>query len=46
MRIYEKIGSILISSQMDKGKKYLMKALEIAKELEDQNTVQRLESKL
>ncbi|MCE7747013.1 MAG: hypothetical protein GPJ51_01345 [Candidatus Heimdallarchaeota archaeon] len=46
MRIYEKIGSILISSQMDKGKEYLMKALEIAKELEDQNTVQRLESKL
>lgn len=46
MRIYEKIGAILISSQMDKGREYLMKALEIAKELEDQNIVQRLESKL
>ncbi|MCG3254650.1 MAG: hypothetical protein KAU62_01105 [Candidatus Heimdallarchaeota archaeon] len=46
MRIYEKIGTILISSQMDKGKEYLMKALEIAKELEDQDIVQRLESKL
>lgn len=46
MRIYEKIGTILISSQMDKGKEYLMKALEIAKELEVQDIVQRLESKL
>jgi len=46
MRIYEKIGKILISSQMDKGKEYLMKALEIARELENQEIIQRLESKL
>lgn len=46
MRIYEKIGTILISSQMDEGREYLMKALEIARELENQDIVQRLESKL
>jgi len=46
MRIYDKIGSILISSQTDKGKEYLSKALGIAKELEDQDKIQNLESKL
>ncbi len=46
MRIYEKIGNILIATQTDKGKEYFTKAIEIAKELEDQEMIQNLESKL
>jgi tetratricopeptide (TPR) repeat protein len=46
MRIFDKIGDILITTQTDKGKEYFTKALEIAKEIEDQEMIVNLESKL
>ena len=46
LRIYEKLGSILLSSQTDKAKEYLKKALEIAEKIENQETISRIQAML
>lgn len=46
LRVYEKIGNVFLFTQTEKAKEYLNNALEIARELEDNETIARLEGKL
>ena len=46
MRIYEKIGNVFLFTQTEKAKGYLGEALKIAKELEDNEAIARLEGKI
>ena len=46
MRIYEKQGTELLSTQTDKAKDILHKALEYAKKLKNEDTRIRIEGKL
>ena len=46
MRIYEKLGTEMLSTQTDKAKEILRKALEIAKKIKNEEVTVRIEGKL